>query len=88
MATIAAHQDLIEVIAEEMARGVQTAVDCWMTQIDSALSDSRLTRLGRLNAVHEIVQNYKLLTGKVQFDSGESVAHADIVDRRRPRQLA
>jgi hypothetical protein len=76
------------VIAEEMARGVQTAVDCWMKQIDSALSDSRLTTLGRLNAVHEIVQNYKLLTGKVQFDSGESVAHAEIVDRRRPRPLA
>ncbi len=68
MATIAAQQDLIRVIAEEMACGVETAVDCWMTQIDSALSDSRLTTLGRLNAVHAIVQNYKLLTGKVQFD--------------------
>ncbi len=68
MATIAAHQDLIRVIAEEMACGVEAAVDCWMTQIDSALTDTRLTTLGRLNAVHEIVENYKLLTGKVQFD--------------------
>ena len=68
MATVAAHQDLIRVIAEEMACGAETAVDCWMTQIDSALSDSRLTTLGRLNAVHEIVRNYKHLTGKVQFD--------------------
>lgn len=68
MATIAVQQDLIRVIAEEMAFGVETAVDCWMTQIDSALSDTRLTTLGRLNAVHEIVQNYKLLTGKVRFD--------------------
>lgn len=68
MATTAVKQDLIRVIAEEMAFGVETAVDCWMTQIDSALSDTRLTTLGRLNAVHEIVQNYKLLTGKVQFD--------------------
>jgi hypothetical protein len=68
VATTAVKQDLIRVIAEEMAFGVETAVDCWMTQIDSALSDTRLTTLGRLNAVHEIVQNYKLLTGKVQFD--------------------
>jgi predicted site-specific integrase-resolvase len=68
VASIAVKQDLIRVIAEEMAFGVETAVDCWMTQIDSALSDTRLTTLGRLNAVHEIVQNYKLLTGKVQFD--------------------
>jgi hypothetical protein len=51
-----------------MAYGVETAVDCWMTQIDSALSDTKLTAPGRLNAIHEIVQNYKLLTGKVQFD--------------------
>lgn len=68
MATIGVHQDLIRVIAEEMAFGVETAVDCWMTQIDSALSDTRLTTLGRLNAVHEIVQSYKQLTGKVEFD--------------------
>jgi hypothetical protein len=61
-------QDLIRVIAEEMADGVDTAVDCWMTQIDSALTDTRLSPLGRLNAVQEVVQNYKLLTGKVQFD--------------------
>jgi hypothetical protein len=68
VATIGVHQDLIRVIAEEMAFGVETAVDCWMTQIDSALSDTRLTTLGRLNAVHEIVQSYKQLTGKVEFD--------------------
>jgi hypothetical protein len=67
MAT-AVNQDVIRAIAEEMAYGVETAVDCWMTQIDSALSDTKLTASGRLNAVHEIVQNYKLLTGKVQFD--------------------
>lgn len=67
MAT-AVQQDLIKAIAEEMAYGVETAVDCWMTQIDSALSDRKLTAPGRLNAIHEIVQNYKLLTGKVQFD--------------------
>ena len=69
MATVAAHQDLIRVISEEMAFGVETAVDCWMTQIDSALSDTViLTTLGRLNAISEIVHNYKLLTGRAQFD--------------------
>ena len=68
MAMTANRQDLIRVIAEEMADGVDTAVDCWMTQIDSALTDTRLSPLGRLNAVQEVVQNYKLLTGKVQFD--------------------
>ncbi len=68
MAILAAHQDLIRAISEEMAFGVETAVDCWMTQIDSALSDTRLTTLGRLNAINEIVHNYKLLTDRAQFD--------------------
>jgi hypothetical protein len=68
MATKAADQDLIRVIAEEMSYGVEAAVECWMTQIDSALTDTQLTTLGRLNAVHQIVQNYKRLTGKMQFD--------------------
>jgi hypothetical protein len=67
MAT-AVHQDVIRTIVEEMAYGVETAVDCWMTQIDSALTNTKLTPGGRLNAVQEVVDNYKLLTGKVQFD--------------------
>lgn len=68
MATTALNHDLVQVIAEEMAHGVQTAVDCWMTEIDLALNDTRLTSLGRLNAVREIVENYKCLTGQAGFD--------------------
>jgi hypothetical protein len=68
VATTAVHQELIEAIAQEMAYGVETAVDCWMTQIDSALTNLRLSPLDRLNAVHEIIRNYKLLTGKADFD--------------------
>ena len=67
MAT-ATQQDVIRAIAEEMAYGVETAVDCWMTQIESALSDRKLSATGRLNAVHEIVRSYKLITGKMEFD--------------------
>jgi hypothetical protein len=51
-----------------MAHGVQTAVDCWMTEIELALTDKSLTTLGRLNAIREIVENYKPLTGQVRLD--------------------
>lgn len=68
MATTAVNRDLVRVIAEEMAYGVAAAVECWMTEIDLALTDIHLTSLGRLNAVREIVENYKHLTGKVQCD--------------------
>ena len=66
MATKAPYDDVVLMIAGEMAHGVQSAVDCWMTEIDMALND-RLTTLGRLNAVREIVQNYKFLTGRDQL---------------------
>jgi hypothetical protein len=39
-----------------------------MSEIDLALTDTRLTALGRLTAVREIVQNYKHLTGQIRLD--------------------
>jgi hypothetical protein len=68
VATTDLNRDLVLAIAEEMAQGVQTAVDCWMTEIDLALTNSHLTALGRLNAVREIVENYKHLTGQARLD--------------------
>jgi hypothetical protein len=68
MATTALKRELVEVIAEEMAHGVKTAVDCWMTEIDLALANTHLTTLGRLNAVRQIVENYKYLTGQAHLD--------------------
>ena len=68
MATQASEHDVVRVIAEEMAHGVQNAVDCWMTEIDLAVTDSTLSTLARLNAVREIIQNYKHLTGQEDLD--------------------
>ncbi len=67
MATTALNHDLVLAVAEEMAHGVQTAVDSWMTEIELALTDTQLTTLGRLNAVKEIVENYKNLTGQAHL---------------------
>jgi hypothetical protein len=67
VATTTVNRDLVRVIAEEMACGVETAVEHWMTQIDLALNDMHLTTLGRLNAVREIVESYKYFTGKTQL---------------------
>ena len=67
MATTTLNHDLVLAIAEEMAHGVQTAVDCWMTEIELALTDTHLTTLGRLKAVHEVVENYKHLTGQADL---------------------
>ena len=64
MATGAIPTDFVDVIASEMAVGVEQAVECWMAEIETALTDYNLTSLGRLNALREIVEEYKHLTGK------------------------
>ena len=67
MATTAIPTDLVDVIASEMSVGVERAVECWMAEIEQALTDRHLTSLGRLSAVCEILNEYKQLTGKTQL---------------------
>ena len=64
MVSTAVSRDIVELIASEMASGVERAVDCWMSQIEQALEDVHLTSLGRLYAVQDLVRKYKDLTGK------------------------
>jgi hypothetical protein len=59
LATIASNQALIEAVIAEMTDGIDCAVDFWIGQIESALTDSHLTALGRLNAVQEILRQYR-----------------------------
>ena len=61
--------DFVDAVAAEMAHGVEAAVEHWLAQVELALTDRHLTTLGRVNAVHEVLQDYKLLTGKVQLKS-------------------
>ena len=67
MATTAIPPDLVDVIASEMSVGVERAVECWMSEIEQAVTDLNLTSLGRLSAVCEILNEYKKLTGKAQL---------------------
>ncbi|HYA23450.1 MAG TPA: hypothetical protein VEF05_04775 [Terriglobales bacterium] len=67
MASVAVPGNLVNLIAAEMASGVDRAVECWMSQIEQALFDVRLTSVDRLQAVKEIVERYKSLTGKAQL---------------------
>lgn len=59
---------LIDAVASEMASRIDVAVECWMAEIERALGSLELTSLGRLHAVHEILENYKRLTGKTELE--------------------
>ncbi len=58
MTTVAGDREFIEAVAAEMSAGIQSAVNFWMKQIETALHDPRLTTLGRFHAVQEIVKRY------------------------------
>src|ERR1700751_4030809 len=58
VATIATDRELIEAVAAEMSDGIESAVSFWMSQIEAVLLDPRLTNLGRVHAVQEIVKRY------------------------------
>lgn len=59
LATVLAGDALIEAIVSEMSEGIECAVGFWMGQIENALHDPKLTTLGRMNAVQEIVKVYR-----------------------------
>jgi hypothetical protein len=58
LATAATDRTLIEAVAAEMCDGIECAVNFWMKQVEDVLLDPRLTTLGRLHAVQEIVKRY------------------------------
>jgi hypothetical protein len=57
-------QEFIEIVAPEMSAGVDVAVESWMTQVEQALYDPRLTTLGRMNSVKEVLNQYRSLKSK------------------------
>ena len=57
-------QNFVNVIANEMACGIDSAVQRWMVEIESAITDPDLTTLGRMNAAKDVLERYKRLTGK------------------------
>jgi hypothetical protein len=59
---------LVNAVAAEISDGVEMAVECWLAEVEQALNDPHLTTLGRMNAVRDVLDEYKRLTGKAQLD--------------------
>jgi hypothetical protein len=73
MATASTNEELIQAVAAEMSAGIEWAVGAWITEIEAALDDPRLTTLGRLRAVQEVVHRYRT-AGRPLKRGGEFVA--------------
>jgi hypothetical protein len=68
MATSTVNPEFIEAVAAEMMSGIHAAVECWMAKIERALQSKTLTTLGRLQAVQEILTEYKRLADKAELE--------------------
>lgn len=67
MAATALDRDFIEAVASEMASGIHTAVDCWMSKVEAVFSNQRLTTLGRVQKIQDILAEYRRLYGKAEL---------------------
>ena len=67
MASTATRSDFVSLVAQEIASGIDHAMDYWLGRIEMELVDAKLTTTERLRAVELIVHEYKEATGKIQL---------------------
>lgn len=67
MAATALDRDFIEAVASEMASGIHTAVDCWMSKVEAVFNNRHLTTLGRVQKIQDILAEYRRLYGKAEL---------------------
>jgi hypothetical protein len=67
MASTATRSDFVSLVAQEIASGIDHALDYWLGRIEMELVDAKLTTPERLRAVELILREYKEATGKIQL---------------------
>jgi hypothetical protein len=67
MASTATRSDFVSLVAQEIALGIDHAMDYWLGRIERELVDAKLTTPERLRAVELILREYKEATGKAQL---------------------
>lgn len=72
MATSTLNREFIEAVASEMSNGIQAALECWMGKIERVLDNGALTTLGRLQAVKEIVADYRDMAEETSIEHRRS----------------
>jgi len=60
-------QEFVDSVSPLMACGIETAVECWLAEVEQALSDTQLGLPDRLSAARAVLERYKRLTGKTHF---------------------
>jgi hypothetical protein len=65
MVSRAMHSDFVEMVAEEISSGIERAVGYWLGRIELEVVDRSLTTSQRIEAIENILQEYKILSGRL-----------------------
>ena len=65
-ATALTREELLSTIVMELTSGIDAALEHWMARIEQVLQDSRYTPQEKINALREILTEYRLLTADEQ----------------------
>jgi hypothetical protein len=68
MSVACADPGFVNLLAAELNSAIERSVECWLAEVNYALTNPALTTLGRLHAVESIVEQYKTLTGKTALN--------------------
>ncbi len=64
MASMATRADFVSLVADEVCSGIERALDYWLGRIELEAVDGRLTTAERISAIQQILDEYKVATGK------------------------
>jgi hypothetical protein len=67
LATTVQQADFIDLVALEIASGIDGAAGCWLGRVERELAASGLNQDEQLRAIALVLDEYKQITGKSYF---------------------
>jgi len=67
MASTATAADFVSLVSEEIAFGIDHALNYWLGRIEMELVDAKLTAIERIYAIELILREYKEASGKAHL---------------------
>ena len=66
MASRATQTDFVDMVAEEVSLGIDRALGYWLGRIELEVVDRSLTTSQRIDAIENILQEYKVRSGRAE----------------------
>jgi hypothetical protein len=67
MASLAGRTDFVGMVAQEISSGIDRALQYWLGRIEVEVMDRSLSSAQRINAIEDILQEYKGVTSGEYF---------------------